>query len=150
MNDGFVFDNDGSRGIWKIVLGIFAIILVASGLLGLLIGTSIIGSGDTCRKVSENTGISIEKCDVDERFRQIIFVLGDTANTPKPVISKDSGEIISSMYDAENENSKGLSYISVSEPDDAPQSFDVNKHNINKIKEKVTEQVLYGNCGAYR
>lgn len=139
MNDSFIFDDKESKGIWKIVLIVVAVVLGFGALLGVLIGSSLKEEGDTCREASRQTGIDISRC--KEKFEQIIFVIGDTANTRKPTIEDANGRIIDSMYDVEKNGIEGLSYISVSKPDDAPQPFDTNKKGAKKIKDAVIKQI---------
>ena len=139
MDNSFIFDDKESKGIWKIVLIIVAVVLCLGALLAILIGSSVIESIGDCEKVSQQTGIDISRC--EEKFEQIVFVIGDTANTRKPTIDDADSGIISSMYDIENNGIKGLSYVSVSNPDDAPQPFDTNKKGAKKIKEAVKKQI---------
>lgn len=140
MGDDFIFDDDNkSKGIIKWVLIVVAVVLGLSGILAVLITTSVMDDIGNCREISEYTGISIERC--DNRFEQIIFVVGDTANTPNPNIDEKKGKIISSMYDIEKHGAKGLSYISVSKPDDAPQAFAINKKGADKIAQRVVEKI---------
>ena len=139
MDDNFIFDNKDEKGIWKIVLVSVAIILGLGTILGILIGTSMKEDADNCKEVSVQTGIN--RCDSDKKFKQIIFVIGDTANTRKPVVDEKSIGIISTMYDVEKYGVDGVSYISVSRPDDAPQPFDTNKKGAKKIKDEVMKQI---------
>ena len=125
MDDNFIFEDKDSKGIWKKVLVVFAVILGILALLVVLIWTSIIDEGGRCKEIASQAGIEIDRC--ENKFKQIIFVIGDTANTRKPVIGEENGEIISLLYDAESSGARGLSYISVSKPDDAPQPFGTDK-----------------------
>ena len=140
MGDDFIFDEENkASGIFKKIL-VFAGIGI--GLLAIflfLIMQSFSGKATTCEKVSENTGISVSRCEEDEKFSQIIFVLGDTANTPKPQIDDEYIEIITTMYDLNGKN--GLSYLSVSKPDDVPRPFEIKKQRTDKIKKKISEQI---------
>lgn len=137
MNDSFIFDDKESKGIWKTVLISVAVVLGLSTLLGVLIGSSMIESISDCERVSQQIGIDVSRC--EEKFEQIIFVIGDTANTRRPIVVNDG--IISSMYDVEKNGTRGLSYISVSRPDDVPQPFDTNKKSAKKIKDAVIKQI---------
>ena len=82
MDNSFIFDDKESKGIWKIVLIVVAVVLGFGALLGVLIGSSLKEEGDTCRETSRQTGIDVSRC--KEKFEQIVFVIGDTANTRKP------------------------------------------------------------------
>lgn len=138
MNNSFIFDDKESKGIWKIVLIIVAVIIGFGALLSILIGSSMIEDVNICKKVAEQTGI--DRCG-EKKFKQIIFVVGDTANTQKPLIDEINREIISAMYDVENNGTRGLSYISVSKPDDTPRLFDTKKKGAKKIRDAVVEQI---------
>ncbi len=138
MDNNFVFDdNDSKKGILKWVLIISAIVLGLAGILSILIGSALIGKADACKTVSEQT--SIDRC--ENPFQQVIFVVGNTANTPTPTLNEGNSKIISALYDIDKKGKTGLSYISVANPDDSPQSFNINKKGSEKISEAVVKQI---------
>ena len=141
MGDDFIFDDENRKSdILKKILVFGGIGLCLLAILFALVFSSIMGGIDKCREVANNTDISlITRCEDDNKFEQIIFVVGDTANTPKPQMNDEYADIISYMYILNNRN--GLSYMSVSEPDSSPKTFELRKQSAEKIKEKVISQI---------
>ncbi len=141
MDNGFTFDDErNSKGILKKVLIILGAVFGVVAMVLVVCLSGIFGNNDACRRISEKTGIN--RC--DNHFRQVIFVIGDTANTPKPSLDQDGQDIITYLYD---DSSDGISFISVANPDGTPQLFKKNK--TKKISEEIANSVANVNGADY-
>lgn len=139
MDDDFQFDDGKSSGIPKKALVFACIALGFSSILALLIGSSMLDSAKTCSEVSEATGI--DRCESDEHFEQVFFVVGDTANTAKPMMSDTYSRIIGTMFDVDGKKSKDLFYISVSDPKATPKQFNVKKKGADKVRREINDRL---------
>lgn len=138
MDDGFVFDDKRDyKDIFKWVSIIVAVIVGITSLIMLLIFSSVNERVNSCAKISEEIGI--DRC--DNPFKRVIFVVGDTANTPTPFITEQNTGIISYMYDMEKYGENGLSFISVANPNDPLKPFNTRKKGTENIAKGVVDQI---------
>ena len=140
MGDNFISSNSSfmSDTVKKILLIIVGILLFG-GIFLFLILPSRLDKQARCIEFSENHLNGIEKCE-ENRFRQIVFVVGDTQNTPKPTLSKQYAEIVDLMY--HNDKESNIATISVSEPDNNPKRLDIKSgKSVRKIKQAIDKQL---------
>lgn len=93
---------------------------------------------EECKTLEIGGGWHIFRTTCDRSFNKIIFVVGDTANTPHP--SVDYENFIRYAYDKDSSNS-GIYTISVASPSRKPKRISFESNNIDGIIEKTKEQV---------
>lgn len=130
---GFITTTKNSKkNVFKKALPFVGIAFLAISVFLLLWLPATIGAGVECKRIEEQTGI--ERC--ESKFKKVIFVVGDTANTPNPAIDGDYSDLITSMYGGDK---RGFYYISVSEPDVAPKRITID--SLKNAKEEIVDKL---------
>ncbi len=119
--------------------------LLAIVLFSILFFVPKISSNVSCSEVANTTKIT--RC--ENKFKQIIFIIADTANTPKPTFDNEYINVVKEMYDGDE---YGISYISVSDPTAAPKTIELGssiRYEIDNIKDSLSQMKAEKNGADY-
>lgn len=142
----FITTNQNSgKDFLKKSLPYFGAGVLALVLFSILFFIPKIISAVHCSEVASTTKIA--RC--DNKFKQVIFIIGDTANTPKPTFDNDYINVVKEMYDG---GERGVSYISVSDPTAAPRTIEVEssmQYEIDNILDSLSHMKAKQNGADY-
>lgn len=136
MSTTFSFDdgNDFKERFKKFV-PVIGMVIAAIVILGILIIPGRLENSKICDELGlGGQGVQSETC--KNRFNQIIFVVGDTANTPKPAVTRE--QYIKLAYDKGTLNS-GIYAISVAEPSATPVLVGDEMAMVDEVSSKISK-----------
>ena len=145
MTSFIVTSQNNGKDLFKRSLPFLGVGLLALVLFSILFFVPKITSKFSCSEIASATQIA--RC--ENKFKQIIFIIGDTANTPKPTFDNEYIEVVKEMYGG---NERGISYISVSDPTAAPKTIGLEgpiQYEIDNVKDSLSRMKAEKNGADY-
>lgn len=142
----FITTNQNSgKELFKKSLPFLCISLLAFAIFSILFFVPRITSNINCTEVANKT--KIIRC--ENKFKRIIFIIGDTANTPRLTFDNEYIRVVEEMYDGDR---YGISYISVSDPTVAPKMIELEssiQYEIDNVKDSLLQMKAEKNGADY-